>query len=203
MGAYLGLVWYSPSRRPNTACPGRGPGGRVADTQHGWHLLRRRVSARPAGTASRCAEHERPGKACRAISLQSHSACHVEVKDSRARLSGDFSSHSHLPSNSQLWHSSKHHAAVRAASRVPGWISLKSCSEMAGSEEAGFWPSLNSGIRQTTPQMGEGHNSIVTASYLRNSGGLGASSEQCHSRGYCRYKAGGKLFSLLIPQPPA
>lgn len=41
MGAHLALVWYSPSQRPNTACPGRGPSGRMADTQHGWHLVRR------------------------------------------------------------------------------------------------------------------------------------------------------------------
>lgn len=41
LGAYLGVVWCSPSRRPSTACPGRSPGEGVADTQHGWHLLRR------------------------------------------------------------------------------------------------------------------------------------------------------------------
>jgi len=35
MGAYLGLVWYSPSQTPSTACLGRGAAGGVAGTQHG------------------------------------------------------------------------------------------------------------------------------------------------------------------------
>lgn len=147
LGAYPGLVWCSPSLRPSRGCPGRGPGGRVADTRRGWHLVGRghgepRDSTGPcrAGTARAVELPARRTQPAELLSPVNGGGTPLE------QASGGLSSYSLLPQ-----HSWEQGTAGHAASRCPEKLGtlLSSFSQRAGSEQAVFQPSLHCRCRQT------------------------------------------------------
>lgn len=152
LGAYPGLVWCSPSLRPSRGCPGRGPGGRVADTQHGWHLVGRGHGEPQDGTgpcrAGTAGAVELPARRTQPAELLSPANGGETPLD---QASDSFSSYSLLPQYS--WEQG---TAGHAASRCPERLGtlLSSFSQRAGSEQADFQPSLADKL-----QLGAGHKS--------------------------------------------